>query len=109
MKQLGRRHRHFYRIVAIDARQPRDGRVIEELGTYNPFVKSAEAGVVLSASRIKYWMSVGAKPSERVGSILKRHLEAWEKKEAEAEAAKAAPQATEGAAPAPEASPAPGA
>ena len=39
MKKHGRKHRHFFRIVAIDSRQPRDGRIIEELGTYDPQVK----------------------------------------------------------------------
>ena len=63
MKQMGRKHRHYFRIVAIDARQPRDGRVIEELGTYDPHVKNTDERVTLLPARIKYWMSVGALPS----------------------------------------------
>ena len=47
MKQMGRAHRHYYRIVAIDARQPRDGKVIEELGTYDPMVKDKDNRVTL--------------------------------------------------------------
>jgi len=90
MKQLGRAHRHFYRIVAIDARQPRDGRVLEELGTYDPHARTADKYVTLEPARIRYWMSVGALPSERVAAILKKHLEAQEKKAAEEAAAKAA-------------------
>ena len=59
MKQMGRKHRHFYRIVAIDHRQPRDGRVIEELGTYDPQVPDPDKAVTLRPDRIKYWQSVG--------------------------------------------------
>ena len=78
MKQMGRTHRHYYRIVAIDHRQPRDGRVIEELGTYDPHVKNKEERVTLIPSRIKYWQSVGAIPSEHVAAILKRCMTKWE-------------------------------
>ena len=49
MKQMGRTHRHYYRIVAIDRRQPRDGRVIEELGTYDPHVADKDKRVTLLA------------------------------------------------------------
>ena len=56
----GRKHRPYYRIVAIDHRQPRDGRVIEELGTYDPMIKNTDERVKLRPDRIKYWMSVGA-------------------------------------------------
>ena len=68
MKRLGRKHRPYFRIVAIDSRQPRDGRVIEELGSYDPMIKNTDERVKLTPDRIKYWMSVGAKPSENVGS-----------------------------------------
>ena len=57
MKQMGRKHRHYYRIVAIDHEQARDGRVLEELGTYDPHVKNKDARVTLIPSRIEYWMS----------------------------------------------------
>ena len=66
MKMLGRKHRPYFRIVAIDRRQPRDGRVIEELGSYDPMVKNTDERVTLTPDRIKYWMSVGAMPSENV-------------------------------------------
>jgi small subunit ribosomal protein S16 len=95
MKQMGRKHRHYYRIVAIDGRQPRDGRVIEELGTYDPHVKAKENRVTLTPSRIKYWLSVGAQPSENVAVFLKKYMAEWEKKEAEAKAAPAAPAPAE--------------
>jgi small subunit ribosomal protein S16 len=94
MKQMGRKHRHYYRIVAIDGRQPRDGRVIEELGTYDPHVKVKENRVTLIPSRIEYWLSVGAQPSEHVVAIMKKFMEKWKVKEAEAAAAASAAPAT---------------
>lgn len=82
MKKLGRRHRPFFRICATDARRPRDGRVLEELGTYDPLVPDVDARTVLDAERIDYWISVGAQPSDKVGVLIKKygnggtHLEA---------------------------------
>jgi small subunit ribosomal protein S16 len=85
MKKLGRKHRPYFRIVAIDGRQPRDGRIIEELGAYDPMVRNTDARVQLRPDRIKYWMSVGAQPSEKVAVLLKKYL-----KKAEEQAAAAA-------------------
>jgi small subunit ribosomal protein S16 len=79
MKRLGRKHRSYFRIVAIDSRQPRDGRIIEELGSYDPMVKNTDDRVRLKPDRIKYWMSVGAKPSEKVEVFLKKYLAKFEK------------------------------
>jgi small subunit ribosomal protein S16 len=93
MKQMGRKHRHFFRIVAIDGRQPRDGRVLEELGTYDPHVKNKDARVSLVPDRIKYWLSVGASPSEQVDVLLKKFMAKAEQQQAEAKAAAAAQQA----------------
>lgn len=73
MKSFGRRHRPFYRICAMDARTPRDGKAIEELGHYDPMVKTLENRAVLNVDRIRYWLSVGAQPSEKVAAILRRH------------------------------------
>ena len=73
MKSFGRRHRPFFRICAMDARSPRDGRAIEELGHYDPMVRNLDARAVLSVNRIRYWLSVGAQPSEKVQAILARH------------------------------------
>lgn len=104
MKQMGRTHRHYYRIVAIDARQPRDGKVIEELGTYDPHVTDKAARVTLRPQRIKYWKSVGAKASEHCEAIFKKFMKKWEEIEATnaAKSAEAAAQkAAEAAAPAP--------
>ena len=97
MKQMGRTHRHYYRIVAIDARQPRDGKVIEELGVYDPHVADKDARVKLKPSRIKYWQSVGAKPSEQCAAIFKKFLKKWEEIESQ-QAAKAAEDAAKKAA-----------
>ena len=72
LKRLGRRHRSFYRLSAMDARSPRDGRVLEELGTYDPQNKDADAQVKFSADRIKYWLGLGAVPSDTVASLLKK-------------------------------------
>lgn len=73
MKSMGRRHRPFYRICVMDARTPRDGRAIEELGHYDPLVSNPEAREVLNAERARYWISVGAQPTEKVAVLLKRH------------------------------------
>ncbi len=84
MKRMGRRHRPFYRICAADSRSPRDGRVIEELGTYDPMTKETDARVHLNNERVEYWLSVGAKPSPAVHTLIKKygangtHLEARE-------------------------------
>ena len=65
----GRKKRPFYRIVVTDKRMPRDGRYIERLGTYNPLLED-ENRVKLVKDRIEYWLSQGAKPSERVAIFL---------------------------------------
>ena len=73
MKLMGRKHRPYYRIVAIDARQPRDGRVIEELGSYDPVVENTEERVKLNLERVDYWTRVGAQPSENVAVLVKKY------------------------------------
>ena len=73
MKSMGRRHRPFFRICAMDARTPRDGKAIEELGHHDPMVRNTAIRAVLDASRIRYWLSVGAQPSNKVAALLKRH------------------------------------
>src|SRR5947208_3141057 len=72
MKSMGRRHRPFFRICAIDSRKPRDGRPIEELGYYDPMARNPETQTVLDVSRIRYWLSVGAQPSEKVQALLNK-------------------------------------
>jgi small subunit ribosomal protein S16 len=78
MKMLGRKHRPYFRIVAIDHRQPRNGRIIEELGSYDPMIRNTDDRVKLKPDRIKYWIGVGAKPSERVATLLKKYLKKFE-------------------------------
>lgn len=73
LKKMGRKHRPFFRVCAMDARAPRDGRVIEELGTYDPVVPETDARAILNAERIDYWMSVGAKPTPKVGVLIKKY------------------------------------
>ncbi len=73
MKKLGRRHRPFYRICAMDSRTARDGRVLEELGTYDPMVPETDARAILNKERIQYWLSVGASPSEKVNALIKKY------------------------------------
>ena len=101
----GAKKRPFYRIVVADARSPRDGRFIERVGTYNPMVaKDSDDRVILKQERIKYWLSQGAKPSDRVARFLgqaeiiqlpgrsdqtKQHLEEAPAEEAPAEEAPA--------------------
>ncbi|MEQ8844748.1 MAG: 30S ribosomal protein S16 [Phycisphaerales bacterium] len=70
MQRLGRTHRPFYRIAAAEKRVKRDGKVLENLGWYNPIEKDPEKQIKLEAERIKYWLSVGAQPSETVMDIL---------------------------------------
>jgi small subunit ribosomal protein S16 len=73
LKRMGRRNRAFFRLCAFDAREERDGRSIEQLGTYDPMAKDEEKKVVLKKDRIEYWLSVGAQPTETVASILKKN------------------------------------
>ncbi|MEM6330411.1 MAG: 30S ribosomal protein S16 [Planctomycetota bacterium] len=73
MKKMGRSHRHFFRICAIDKRSPRDGRALEELGTYDPTIADVHARAVLKKDRIDYWLSVGAQPSEKMAVLIKKY------------------------------------
>ena len=73
MKKLGRNRRPFFRICAMDSRAPRDGKVIEELGLYDPLVKEVDARATLKGDRIAYWLSVGAQPSDKVAVLIKKY------------------------------------
>ena len=67
----GSNKRPFYRIVVADSRRARDGRFVEKVGTYNPFLeKDNQERVVLKSERIKYWLSVGAQATDRVALFL---------------------------------------
>jgi len=73
MKMMGRRHRPFFRICAMDSRTPRDGRVLEELGTYDPMIPYEDARTMLDADRVQYWLGVGALPTEKVKILIKKY------------------------------------
>ena len=73
MKQMGRAHRSFYRVCAMDQKTPRDGRVLEELGTYDPMIPETDARAKLDCERIDYWLGVGAQPSEKVRVLIKKY------------------------------------
>nr|QIM10380.1 30S ribosomal protein S16 [uncultured Alphaproteobacteria bacterium] len=67
----GSKKRPFYRIVAADSRAPRDGRFIEKLGTYNPLLpQDHEQRLVINADRVKYWLGIGALPTERLEKMF---------------------------------------
>lgn len=68
LKRMGKKGAPFYRIVAADSRSPRDGRFIEQIGTYNP--TKAEEKVTLDKELAKKWLSNGAQPTDTVRSIL---------------------------------------
>jgi small subunit ribosomal protein S16 len=70
---MGRNHRPFFRICAMDIKRPRDGKVIEELGLYDPLVKDTDARALLKGERIAYWLSVGAVPSDKVAVLIKKY------------------------------------
>ena len=67
----GSKKRPFYRVVAADQRAPRDGRFIEKLGTYNPLLpQDHEQRLVINEERVKYWLGVGAQPTERLEKLF---------------------------------------
>jgi small subunit ribosomal protein S16 len=70
MTRMGRRHRPFFRISAIESRAPRDGQVLEKLGHYDPIEKDPAKQLVLDKERVQYWLTKGAVPSDTVGQIL---------------------------------------
>jgi small subunit ribosomal protein S16 len=73
MKKMGRHKRPFFRLCAIDSRAPRDGKVIEELGFYDPIVRDVDARAVLKGERIAYWLSVGAQASDNCVVLIKKY------------------------------------
>ena len=70
MTRIGRRHKPFFRINAVESRTPRDGRILEKLGHYDPIEKNKDKQIVLDTERVKYWLDKGAIPSETVSQIL---------------------------------------
>ncbi|NLJ90785.1 MAG: 30S ribosomal protein S16 [Clostridiales bacterium] len=70
LKRLGKKKAPFYRIVVADSRSPRDGRFIEEIGTYNP--RTNPTSVTIDEEAAKKWLSNGAQPTETVGRLFKQ-------------------------------------
>lgn len=73
LKKMGRKARPFFRLCAVDSRNPRDGKVIEELGYYDPMVRDTDARAILKAERIEYWLGVGAQPTDKAGILIKKY------------------------------------
>jgi small subunit ribosomal protein S16 len=72
LKRFGRLNHATYRLVATDPRFPRDGRIIEALGYYLPLMPRAQEQMKLNTERIRYWLSVGARPSETVATMIEK-------------------------------------
>ena len=70
LRRMGAKKRPFYRIVVADSRSPRDGRFIEEIGTYNPLTDPAE--IKIDGERAKQWIKNGAQPTDTVRRLLKK-------------------------------------
>ncbi len=70
LRRMGAKKAPFYRVVVADSRFPRDGRFIEEIGTYNPMTEPAE--VKIDAEKAKTWLKNGAQPTDTVKSLLKK-------------------------------------
>lgn len=75
MTRMGRRHRPFFRINAVESRTPRDGRILEKLGHYDPLEKDADKQYVLNKERIEFWIDKGAVASETCAEIFKKKLD----------------------------------
>ena len=74
MKRVGAKNKPVFRIVVADGRSPRDGRFIEEIGTYQP--RKTGENFTLDMERAKYWLGKGAQPSETVASFIKKATKA---------------------------------
>ncbi len=70
LRRMGAKKAPFYRVVVADSRYPRDGRFIEEIGTYNPVVTPSE--VKVDAEKAKQWIANGAQPTDTVKALLKK-------------------------------------
>lgn len=70
LRRMGAKKAPYYRIVVSDSRSPRDGRFIEEIGSYNPLTNPAE--IKVDAERAQYWVKNGAQPTDTVKALLKK-------------------------------------
>jgi small subunit ribosomal protein S16 len=82
LRRIGNRNRPVYRVVVADQRLPRDGRFIEEIGTYNPLQK--DNNYRLDLDRVDYWLGVGAQASDTVASFIKKARKAADESPVEA-------------------------
>lgn len=73
LKRLGRTHLPYYRLSAMESRNQRDGRTLEELGTYDPTNKDAAKQITLKIDRIEHWLQHGAQPTETVRNLLRKN------------------------------------
>lgn len=73
LQRFGRRNRPFYRLNAIEKRNRRNGKVLEQLGWYDPIATDPEKQLKLEGERISYWLSMGAQPSETVADMLAKN------------------------------------
>lgn len=71
LRRMGAKKAPFYRVVVADSRYPRDGRFIEEIGTYNPLTEPAE--VKIDAEKAQQWMKNGAQPTDTVKALFKKN------------------------------------
>lgn len=72
LSRAGTKKRPFYYVIVTDSRKPRDSGYIARLGYFNPIAKGGEVRLKLDQERIAHWLSIGAKPSERVSYLLKK-------------------------------------
>ena len=70
LRRMGQIYAPFYRVIVADSRSPRNGRFIEEIGTYNPCVEPSE--IKIDAEKAKQWIANGAQPTESVAKLLKK-------------------------------------
>ncbi len=70
LRRMGAKKNPFYRVVVADSRDPRDGKFIEEIGTYDPLTNPAT--IAIDMERAKYWISNGAQPTDTVRGLLKK-------------------------------------
>ena len=76
LSRAGAKKRPYYHLVVTDSRNKRDGRYIERLGFFNPLGKESEENLRVDIERVDYWIDQGAKPSDRVKTLLKAHRKA---------------------------------
>ena len=75
LKRFGRKNHAFWRINAVDHRSPRDGKVLEELGFYDPVNKDVAKQIVVNKARVEFWIKQGAQPSPTVKQLLGRAVD----------------------------------